>query len=109
MEHTLIPQGLSKDLIAGSHVLVEVLGVSLLGDLAKVLLGVATQLVEGGGLDTLLDGREVEGREGVVAGHPSRGEGTAVISSGGGGCGGGVSSRGRSVTTRGNRGGSGRR
>jgi hypothetical protein len=75
---TLVPQRLAQDLVSRSLGLGNVLGGAILVDLGVVVLGIATELVEVGGLHGLLNSGDVDGRERVEVGHPSAGDGHAL-------------------------------
>ena len=57
---TFVPFGLPQDLVAGGHVFFQGLGVPGLANLCKVVLCVSAVLVEGGSLETFLNGSEVD-------------------------------------------------
>jgi hypothetical protein len=75
---TLVPQRLAQDLVSRSLRLGNVLCGAILVDLSVVVLGIATELVEAGGLHGLLNSGDVDGRERVEVGHPSAGDGHAL-------------------------------
>lgn len=58
--HTLVPVGLTDNLVAGGILLGEVLGGVVLLDLAEAVLGIATMLVQGRHFHGFLDGGNID-------------------------------------------------
>lgn len=85
---TLVPVAIAQNLVTAGHGFVNVVNVVDLLDFCVVALGVSAEMVERGGVQTLLDGGDVEGwpRGGGGGDHVAGGcEGAALISTSSGG------------------------